>query len=136
MRPLILPMLAALAACSTTPEQQEQAVAAQAETQGKLAAELAGLTPGEPIACLPEPARTQEATAAFGPTLVYRVTRNVKYRNDTLGGCERLSRGDILVSRTPTGRTCRGDILRTLDPVSRFDTGSCTLGNFVPYRRQ
>lgn len=135
MRPSILPMFAALAACSTTPERQEQAGAAQAESQEKLAAELAGLVPGEPIACLPEPSRTQVSTTVFGPTIVYRVSRNVKYRNDTLGGCERLSRGDILVSRTPTGRVCRGDILRTFDPVSRFETGGCALGDFVPYRR-
>lgn len=124
----------ALAGCAATPAQQERAAAMGVKAQDDLARELAGLTPGEPSTCLPEPVRQQLSSKAFGPTIVYAASSDMKYRNDTSGGCERAGL-DVLVSQTPTGRVCRGDILRTVDRVSGFQTGACTLGDFVPYRR-
>lgn len=135
MNALPLAGLVLLAACSMTPREREARAAAAATSDDELAAELAGLTPGEPSDCLPVPVRQQVTTRAYGSTIVYRVSDGLKFRNDTNGGCEAAARGSTLVTRTPTGRACRGDIVQTFEPVSQVPTGSCSLGRFVPYRR-
>ena len=56
-------------------------------------------------------------------------------RTDTNGGCFGLRRGDAIVTRTYTGQLCRGDILQTVDLVSRIPSGSCTFGAFTHYRK-
>lgn len=136
MRYLILAGCIALGSCTTTPQGAERAAVEAAETQAGLEAELAGLVPGEPTDCLPTPIRTQVNSRTFGSTIVYRVSDRQKYRNDTTGGCERASDGRaILITSNPIGRSCRGDIVQTVDPVSRIPLGSCALGAFTPYRR-
>lgn len=124
-----------LAGCTTSPREAERAAAVDARAQDALAAELAGLVPGEPTACLPQPARVQVTSKGHGSTLVYRVSNDLKYRNDMNGDCPGAGRDDILVTRTPQSRSCRGDIVQTFDRGSRFPTGACTFGEFVPYRR-
>ncbi|MEO6217172.1 MAG: hypothetical protein ABIO86_14170 [Sphingomonas sp.] len=100
----------------------------------KLAAALKGLVPDKPMECLTD--RTQASQLeAYGPTILYRVSKNLVYRNDTGGGCEHIASGDILVTQSISGRLCRGDIGRTVSPSPHFQTGSCSLGSFVPYRR-
>ena len=135
MRSTAIVLALFLAGCTTSPREAELAASAEARTQEALAAELAGLVPGEPTTCLPEPTRNQLASKGYGATIVYVASPALKYRNDTTGGCERLSRGDTLITRTPIGRVCRGDIATTVDRTSGFQTGSCALGEFVPYRR-
>ena len=130
---LVLALL--LAGCTTSPREAVRAATAEAASQQALAAELAGLVPGEPTTCLPEPTRNQLASRGYGATIVYVASPTLKYRNDTTGGCERLGRGDTLITRTPIGRVCRGDIATTVDRTSGFQTGSCAFGDFVPYRR-
>jgi hypothetical protein len=133
---LILSTAILLGACAATPQEAERTAMAQADTAAALDRELAGLVPGEPSACLPEPLRVQVASRTYGPTIVYAVSRDVKYRTDTSGGCERAGRGrDVLVTQTTLNRSCRGDIARTVDPVTGFQTGACSFGDFVPYRR-
>lgn len=135
MRRLILISAVVLSACAATPVERERAAAVRSETQAALDKELAGLVPGEPTTCLPEPARTQLSSEVYGSTIVYRASRAVKYRSDTDGPCGRGNGNDILVTRTPLSRVCRGDIVQTFDRTSRFPTGSCALGDFVPYRK-
>jgi hypothetical protein len=126
-----------LLGCSTTPQEAERAASARADVQAELDRELAGLTPGERQACFPLPGRQQTSSEVFGSTILYRAGRNLKIRNDTTGGCENARRGnDTLVTVSPSSRLCRGDIVRTVDRVSGFQTGSCALGDFVSYRRQ
>lgn len=136
MRRSSLILLATLAGCASTPAERDRAEAVQSKEQAGLAAELAGLTPGEPTACLPELSRTQLQTKGYGDTVVYVASRNVKYRTDTTGGCRGVGRDDILITRTPATRVCRGDIAQTIDRTSRFPTGSCAFGDFVPYKRR
>ena len=50
-------------------------------------------------------------------------------------GCRDVGRGNILVTRTPTTQLCRGDIATTVDSTSRIQTGACSFGDFIPYRR-
>lgn len=135
MRSIVMMPLAAavLAACTQTPAETAASTRAAAVTQEALTKELAGLVPGKPQACVDQ-FRSQQVKA-YGASIVYQVTGGLKYRSDTAGGCERVGRGDILVTRSYSGRLCRGDIGQTIDPVSRFPTGSCSFADFVPYRK-
>lgn len=131
--PLILVPLAALAACAQTPAQTAAAAQAGAAAQAELDKELAGLVLGKPVNCI-DP-RWSRQVKSYGGTILYGDLGSTKFRSDTGGGCERIGRGDVLVTRTYTGQLCRGDIARTIDPVSRFQTGSCSFAQFVPYRK-
>ncbi|WP_232283441.1 hypothetical protein [Sphingomonas sp. PAMC 26617] len=100
----------------------------------ELAKQLAGLTPGKPQQCMPL-GRSSDS-ARVGDTILYKLNRNDIYRTDTSGGCFGLRRGDAIVTRSYTGQLCRGDIIQTVDLVSRMPSGSCTFGEFVRYRKQ
>ncbi|HEX8486604.1 hypothetical protein [Sphingomonas sp.] len=128
-------LLGALAGCTPTAAEQGRIDARDAVAQTKLDAALAGLVPGKPTMCLPLTGRQQYQTEGYGPTILYKVSRGLIYRNDTNGGCAGIARGDILVTRQVTGQACSGDIATTIDNTSRFQTGSCALGQFVPYRQ-
>lgn len=132
MRWTVMAAMVALAGCAATPKEQAAAAARAEVAQESLEQALAGLTPDKPVTCLPNFQNRQ--LKAYGQTLVYTVSRNLKYRTDTGGGCEGVARGDILVTRSPQGRLCSGDIAQTVDQASRFPTGSCAMGDFVPYR--
>ena len=129
--PLLL--AAALAGCAATPREAERAAAAEARVASSLDAELAGLQPGRRSACLPVTGREAIPSESFGSTVVFRRSRNLKYRNDANDRCG--GPNDILVTRTPQVRLCAGDIVQLVDRASRFPAGSCTLGEFVEYRR-
>lgn len=128
-----LPVLLMAGACTQTPAETARAAARVQIEQEGLAKELAGLVPGKPMSCLDNFRSTQ--LASYGPTILYRVSKSLVYRTETGGGCTRVGRGDILVTRSPEGRTCAGDISQTFDTGSRMPTGSCSLGQFVPYRK-
>lgn len=98
-----------------------------------LAKALAGLKPGKPMQCMPIYRDNQ--LAAYGKTLVYTVTRSLKYVTHTTGSCASVARGDILITRITFTRPCSGDIATTVSPTSRFPTGSCVFGDFTEYRK-
>jgi hypothetical protein len=130
---LALAAAALVGGCAATPEQQARTAERRADSAARLDKALAGFTAEQPQSCMPitNPRRTEY----YGDTIIYEVSGNLVYRNDTTGGCA-LERDDILVTSTPLGRLCRGDIARTVDRASRFNTGSCALGDFVPYRKR
>lgn len=105
-----------------------------AAEQARLDKALAGLVPGKPQACLHQ-SRAGFNTERYGDTILYRRTRNEVYRVDTGGGCFGLRRGDAIITRSPSGDLCRGDIVRTEDLTARIPSGSCAFGDFIPYRR-
>lgn len=129
----IAALLAAAAGCTPTPAQTARAVQQQQSEQIELATALKGLVPGKPTTCL-DNYRSYSAKA-YGAILVYRVSNSLVYTTDTGGGCSRVGRGDILITRSPTGRNCAGDISQTIDNASRMPTGSCSFGEFTPYRK-
>lgn len=131
--PLAIGIVLLAAACTQTPQERLATEQADAAAASGLQRELAGLTPGQPMACMPRFNTAQ--VKAFGPTIVYSVSRTLKYRTDTAGGCERIARGDILVTRSPQSQICQGDIATTIDQGSRFMSGSCSFGPFVRYDR-
>ena len=132
---IALPTLA-LAACAQTPAQTAASAQRDAVQADKLATALAGLTPQKSTTCLPLSGTQQSHTEAYGQTILYRYSPGLVYRSDTAGGCERIARGDVLVTRQVGGQLCAGDIATTVDPVARFQTGSCSFGPFTAYRRQ
>lgn len=132
--PLFAASIALIATgCAQTPRERLATQEANAAAAQKLDKELAGLTPGRSGACMPRFPTSQ--VKAFGPTIVYTVSRGLKYRTDTAGGCERVGRGDILITRSPQGQLCQGDIATTVDSASRMFSGSCSFGPFVRYSK-
>ena len=121
-----------LTSCTMTPAETARANEARAADQAALGRELAGLRPAETKDCID---RFQSSSLkAYGGTLVYSVSSKLKYVNDTGGGCEGVERGDILLTKSPSGRLCRGDQATTLMQTSQTPTGSCSLGSFTVYR--
>jgi hypothetical protein len=61
--------------------------------------------------------------------LLFRVSTNIIYRNDTQQLCDHMARSPFQPIISHDGSSiCRGDTVTT-------DRGSCALGDFVPYRR-
>jgi hypothetical protein len=88
---------------------------------------------GEPVSCVD--IRNGTNLRALGDhTLVYRVSRTLIYRNDLIGTCYGLRMGDALVMNINGSQYCRGDIAKAVDLHSGNLSGTCALGDFVPYR--
>jgi len=95
--------------------------------------ELAGRTAGAPQQCVP--IQQTASLRIVGPgTVVYGSGRTI-WVNQLASSCPGADRMDILIAE-PTGpQYCRGDRVRTVDPVSRIPGPACILGDFVPYSR-
>jgi hypothetical protein len=134
MRVLLpLTLYAVLAGCAAGPP-SAYAVKQQANEAKRLDEELAGFTPGKAKSCLS--VRDVAGPESFGEnTLIFRVGRNLLYRNDTRGSCGRIGHGDALVTQVWGSQLCKGDIARSADLTAGYQTGSCSLGDFVPYRK-
>jgi hypothetical protein len=123
-------MLAGCAAGAPSPYALKQ----QANEAKRLEDELAGFTPGKPKSCLS--IRDIGGPESFGEnTLIFRVGRNLLYRNETRGSCGRVGHGDALITQVWGSQLCKGDIARSADLTAGFQSGACSLGDFVPYRK-
>lgn len=123
----------ALTACAAG----QQSAEAEALTPRQLALldrELGGKVAGEPVSCIP--GRTADQTIRVSDDiLLYRVSGRLVYKNDLRSSCPGLARdNDIIVSRTTGTGPCRGDIITLVDRTSGISGGSCSLGEFTPYR--
>lgn len=130
---LLVPGLTLLAGIAATGAIAAADRQLDAEAQAKFDKAVAGLTPGKPMTCLHE--RTPTSLTAIGNKLIYRASNRLVYVNDTSGGCENVGRGDTLVTKSFGSGLCRGDIAQTVDLPARIPTGSCSLGDFTPYRK-
>lgn len=134
---ILFPTLAlaalALTGCAMTPAETARAQAAAKADRDALGQQLAGLHATGTSDCMSN--FNSSSLKAYGSTLVYRVSNSLIYVNETTGGCEAIARGDYLVTRSNSGRVCRGDIGRTFMPTSNIPTGSCALGSFTTYRK-
>lgn len=100
---------------------------------GKLEKELAGKVAAEKTSCISRfPSTTMRVIS--DNVLIYRVSSKLVYRNDLIGSCTGLSRGDALVVQSFSSQYCRGDIARAVDMTTRIPGGSCALGDFTAYR--
>lgn len=125
-----IPVLLLLAGCTTTAGSEQ----ANAREQARFERTLAGLTPGEPVSCIRRDQFNEIRT--FEGTILYVAGRNRVWRNDVVGGCPGLRRGDIVVTRSFGSQLCNGDIIQTRAPTGGFLSGTCSLGKFTPYTRQ
>ena len=119
----------ALAACAGSYQPQPLTE----KQAAKLDKALAGLVPGEKLSCVNREPQSN-FTVISGNTLLYRVSRKLVYKNELIGSCSGLARGDTMIVRTWGSQYCRGDITTSADLVSGITTGSCALGDFIPYR--
>lgn len=133
---IMLPMLLiSAAACTPTARDLDRQAQAEAATRASLDKELAGLVPGRPQSCVQQTQVRESKT--FGDTVVFRsIGGTTRYVSQTSGGCNINGDDSILVTRTPSTQLCRGDIAQAIDRTSRFPTGSCSFGDFVPYTRR
>ena len=98
----------------------------------QLAKRLKGRVPGTPTDCIFMPAI--RGTQIIDRTaIVYDGGSTIWVNRPRFP--ESLSSDNIMVTRTTGSQLCRTDIVTTIDRVSRFNTGSIFLGQFVPYTR-
>lgn len=133
MRIVVPLFLLCLAGCAPTQADLARQQSVEQAQQQRLATALTGFTPGQSTTCIT--LSRHYDTQIYGRTILYRMSPATVYRNDTSGGCAPDSRNNILITRTPTSQLCRGDIAQTIDNTSRAPTGSCSFGDFVPYRK-
>jgi len=93
---------------------------------------LAGRTAGKPESCIQQ--NLIDDSETFDGAILYRMRGGPDYLNRP-EQCSQLAPGRGLISRTPSTSICRGDIVQIVDFSSRFNYGSCGLGDFVPYPR-
>lgn len=129
--PVFLLMASALTACSTAPQPQARST----EAQAKLQQLLAGRVAGQPIQCLPRWS-TDRMVTIDDSTIAFEDGGTV-YVNNLRGECANLASGFYtLVTRSSGGGgLCRSEIAHVVDITTGHTVGSCSLGEFVPYRR-
>ena len=92
---------------------------------------LAGKVPGAPRNCLSR--FESDRMSVHDGLLLFRVNRNLVYRND-VNGCPNLREDDIIqTSLYGSSQLCRGDIFQIIDRTGGFTRGACSLGDFVPF---
>ena len=132
IRTILATALLALAAGCTQGPQPEPTLGLREAVALEKA--LAGKVAGEPVACIAA-YNSSELRALGDNVLVYRANKNLIYRNNLVGSCNGLARGDILVlTRTIPSQYCRGDMAQVVDAQIGMMRGACSLGSFVPYR--
>ena len=100
-----------------------------------LSKQLDGKVAGAPQRCISDFNATNVIRVS-DDMLLYRVSGNLVYQNNLRGTCNGLaSDRDIIVSEQFGGQKCNGDLLRMVDRTSGIQGGFCSLGDFVPYRK-
>ena len=130
MKQLLILALAGLAAGC-----MDQAPATpSASDSARLADALEGRVAGPPVDCVSQ--RDLRGNRSAGESaILFDGPGDVVYVNRPPAGCPTLDSGRFLVTNTPSGRLCRGDIVTVVDPLNGTQYGGCGLGDFVPYRR-
>lgn len=121
---------AMLAGCAGDTAASRSAAGSDAD---RIARRLAGMTAGAPQSCVPRDMVNETVRSA--DTILFVQGRKRVYRTTLVGSCPGLARGDVMVSRSFGSSYCRGDIIETHAVPGGFLTGSCSLGDFVPYSR-
>jgi hypothetical protein len=124
MRLRMIALCALLCACSDQPP--------QAASPAQIA-ELAGRTAGPAQQCVTfRPNETLRTTDADRHVLLYSSGSQIWVNH--LGSCGFGPNDTLIVERTGSD-LCRGEIIRSVDAVSKIPGPACILGDFVPYTR-
>ena len=127
MSALLLAMLVATASAKS-----EETPKLDAGEARDLAKALDGKVAGKPVSCV-STFRGENLRAVGDHVLIYRVSKKLTYRNDLQGACHGLRFGDTLVLRVWGDQYCRGDIAHVVHLPTGSLSGTCALGDFVPY---
>jgi hypothetical protein len=132
MKKLILAsLLTAAAACASQPPP-----AMTAAQQSDFQKVISGRTAGAPQTCVSQQLLGGNKTYGEGVIVFEGQTRgSTIYVNHPPAGCPELRYDRALRTRTTSTQLCSNDIITVFDPVSHIDYGSCSLGEFVPYRK-
>lgn len=122
-------VLAGLCATATSATEQR----GDQSQQAGLERALKGLHPGAAQRCVSRD-RVSE-TRGFDGEILFVAGRNRIWRNETVGSCRGLARGDLMVTRSFGRDYCAGDMVQTRARLGGMITGSCSLGEFVPYTK-
>ncbi|WP_156680110.1 DUF6491 family protein [Sphingomonas profundi] len=100
----------------------------------KAQAALKGRTAGAPVDCISLP-RIRSSTIVDGTAIIYKEGNHRWYVNVPDPACPMLESRRSLITRIPSTRLCRLDLVTVVDLPIGFDYGACALGSFVPYTR-
>lgn len=127
MRRALFGIAAALAGCSASePSATPTAMNAPID-------EVAGRVAGAAERCvLIEP--SVGFRVADRSTLTYRTGRTI-WVNHVQDGCGSFGKWDVLVTEPIGTQHCQGDLVRSIDPVSKIPGPTCRLGEFVPFTK-
>ena len=136
MRPIIFAtfalttsLLAACAPVDSTPMPLTEKQSAM------LSKQLAGKVAGEPVNCISDLQATNIIRVS-DDILLYRVSGRLVYENRLRSSCPGLARdSDIIVTEQFGSQKCRGDLIKLVDRTSGIQGPVCSLGDFVPYRK-
>lgn len=125
MRLRSIVLCASLCGCTAAPPPQAAGPAQIAE--------LAGRTAGPAQQCVTfRPNETLRTTEADRHVLLYSSGSQIWVNH--LGSCSFGPNDTLIVERTGSD-LCRGEIIRSVDAVSKIPGQSCILGDFIPYNR-
>jgi hypothetical protein len=106
--------------------------APQPASAPRQAVELVGRVAGAPKRCVTiQQSASLRVADGDNHTLIYPDGRTI-WANHM--GCG-FGRDDILILEPIGSSYCRGDIVRSMDRISRIPGPACVLGDFVPYTR-
>ncbi|HEY0112378.1 MAG TPA: DUF6491 family protein [Allosphingosinicella sp.] len=131
MKTLLLIGIAALSAgCAMNEEVESDRVDADL-----LASELRGYEQaGAPVSCVSLRDLRGNRSAGEG-AIIFDGSGRQLWVNRPRDGCPNMRFGHALRINTTMSRLCSGEIVTVFDPVARLDVGSCSVGEFTPYRR-
>jgi hypothetical protein len=108
----------------------------EAREQDRAARLLEGRTAEPVVHCVDQRRLGGNRSLANGDILFGDASSSIVYVNHPSGGCPELGSDRYLVTRSPTGQLCAGDIVTVRETgPGGIETGSCALGDFTPYRR-
>jgi hypothetical protein len=120
-----------LASCSTTALQPNRSAQAEQDYQRLLAGKVAG----PPVACL-STFRANDMVIIDENTVAFKRGHSEVYVNHIPDGCSNLGMSHYaLVTRQQGTSLCRGDIAQVMDLTNGMTVGSCSMGDFIPYKR-
>jgi hypothetical protein len=102
----------------------------------RLTKELSGKVAGEAVNCISD-FNGSNIIRISDEILLYRVSGRLVYKNTLRGGCPGLANDhDVLVTEQFGSQKCRGDLIKLVDRTSGIPGPVCSLGEFVPYRKE
>jgi hypothetical protein len=125
---------ASLASCAQT--DAESTPKPLTEKQSKLLSkELDGKVAGKPVSCIAD-YNADNIIRVSDDLLLFRESGRLVYQNRLRYPCPGLARdNDVLVMEQFGSQKCRGDLIKLVDRTSGIQGPTCSLGEFVPYRK-